>query len=75
MLSTCLHSGFGNENCIHSEDVAVTCSSAGKCMIIIRLMDSQCKLRNYTDVGRMRDPKSWQGWIQGLLREVGANKN
>ena len=26
MLSMCSHRGFGNENCDHSEDVAVSCS-------------------------------------------------
>jgi hypothetical protein len=29
MLSTCSHNGFGNENCGHSEDVAVSCSAIG----------------------------------------------
>ena len=27
MLSTCSHSGFGNENCGHSEDVAISCGT------------------------------------------------
>ena len=34
MLSTCSHRGFGNEDCVHSEDVAVICntiSSTGEC--------------------------------------------
>ena len=35
MLSTCSHSGFGIENCGHSEDVAVSCSAAGNASIII----------------------------------------
>ena len=29
MLSSCSHNGFGNNNCFHSEDVAVSCSSIG----------------------------------------------
>ena len=28
MLSTCSHSGFGNENCGHSEDVALSCGTS-----------------------------------------------
>ena len=28
MLSTCSHSGFGNNLCSHSQDAAVSCSSA-----------------------------------------------
>ena len=30
MLSSCQHDGFGNNNCAHSEDVAVSCSYGGE---------------------------------------------
>lgn len=31
MLSTCSHNGFGNEDCSHSEDVALSCGSSRVC--------------------------------------------
>ena len=30
MLATCSHNGFGNTNCYHSEDVAVSCSLSSR---------------------------------------------
>ena len=47
MLSTCSHNGFGNENCLHSEDVAVICntiSSTGECNF--RLSYDCCAAQN-----------------------------
>ena len=28
MLSTCQHRGFGVENCVHTEDVVISCTSS-----------------------------------------------
>ena len=36
MLSTCSHSGFGNNYCSHSEDVAVTCTHSAAIRLVTK---------------------------------------